>query len=180
MVILEHINRKINGAKEVKDLLRSFKKGCFARLSKYIQKDSIFFLDADSRDEALKSMVDQLHSSGKLSNPRTFLHAVMEREKIISTGIGMGVAVPHAKLSDFPDFFIAIGIQKEKGLDWGALDNAPVQIIFLIGGPENQQKEYLQILSCLTQAIKNDEIRKSLIMSTSSDEVAQNLIKSAE
>ena len=72
----------------------------------------------------------------------------------------MGVAVPHAKMDNFTDFFIAVGIQKQKGLDWNALDKAPVRLIFMIGGPEDKQSEYLQILSLLTSAIKDVELRK--------------------
>ena len=62
------------------------------------------------------------------------------------TGIGIGVAIPHAKLEGYSDFFIAIGVQKKKGIDWNALDGSDVKLIFMIGGPENKQTEYLKIL----------------------------------
>ena len=72
----------------------------------------------------------------------------VKREKIVSTGIGMGVAIPHAKLPSFDRFFLAVGLQKVKdGIDWDALDGAPVRLIFMIGGPANQQTDYLKILS---------------------------------
>jgi len=71
---------------------------------------------------------------------------MLEREKIVSTGIGMGVAIPHAKLTSVEDFFIAIGILS-KGVQWNALDGGPVRLIFMIGGPDDKQTAYLQILS---------------------------------
>ena len=95
----------------------------------------------------------------KLPDEEVFFNAIFEREKIVSTGIGMGVAIPHAKLHSYDHFFIALAVL-QKPVDWQALDGAPVRIVFMIGGPDDKQTEYLQILSSLTQAIKDDEIRE--------------------
>jgi len=135
------------------------------RVSDYLDESSICFLDVNSRDDALEALVESLASTGKVANRESFYKAILDREKIVSTGIGMGVAIPHAKMDEFDSFFIAVGIQKEKGLEWNALDKAPVKLIFMIGGPENRQTEYLQILSRLTFALKNVELRKSLLTS---------------
>ncbi len=66
-------------------------------------------------------------------------------------------------LQGYDEFFIAIGVQTKKGIEWNALDGSPVRLIFMIGGPENKQTEYLKILSHLTMAIKNEERRKKLL-----------------
>jgi PTS system nitrogen regulatory IIA component len=131
----------------------------------------VSFLDVDTRDEAIDAMIELLAEAGKLPDKTLFRDAIFHREKLVSTGIGMGIAVPHAKMKNFPEFFIAIGIQKKKGLDWNSLDTAPVRIIFMIGGPEDKQSEYLQILSQLTAAIKNADLRKSLLKSQSPEQV---------
>lgn len=131
----------------------------------------ISFLDVETRDEAIDVLIDLLDQSGKIPNKKRFRQAIFDREALVSTGIGMGVAVPHAKLEGFPNFFIAIGIQRKKGLEWNALDKAPVRIIFMIGGPDNKQSEYLQILSQLTSAIRDVELRKALLKADSSQEV---------
>lgn len=123
----------------------------------------VLFLDAITRDDAIDALIDLLDKEGKLPDKVSFRQAIFHREKLVSTGIGVSVAVPHAKMSDFPDFFIAIGIQKKVGIEWNALDLAPVRIVFMIGGPEDQQSEYLQILSQLTSAIKNIDLRKALL-----------------
>lgn len=130
----------------------------------------VVFLDADSRDEAIKTMVQKIYNAGKLQDQSFFYEAIIEREKIVSTGIGMGAAIPHAKLTAYDDFFIAIGILR-KGLDWNALDGAPVRVIFLIGGPDDKQTEYLQILSSLTQAIKDEQIRKKMLTLNSPQDI---------
>ena len=131
----------------------------------------ISFLESTTRDEAIDALIELLEKEGKLPDKASFRQAIFDRERIVSTGIGMGVAVPHAKLKDLPDFFIAIGIQKKTGIDWNALDTSPVRIIFMIGGPDDKQSEYLQILSQLTSVIKNVELRKALLKASFPEQV---------
>lgn len=132
------------------------------KISKYLDPQLVVFLDVKDRDEALHAMIERLHNTKKLNNDHVFYNAIMEREKIVSTGIGMGVAIPHAKLSEFDDFFICVGVL-QKGVEWHALDGTPVRIIFMIGGPDDKQTEYLQILSGLTSALKDEERRKKML-----------------
>ena len=141
-------------------------------ISKYLDNRLVLFLDVQSRDQALSTLIDALDSNHKLKDKEAFYQAVLAREKIVSTGIGMGVAVPHAKLPHYDEFFIAIGIQK-LGVEWKALDSAPVRLIFLIGGPDDKQTEYLQLLSRLTLAIKDVERRKRMLAATTADEIIQ-------
>ncbi len=143
------------------------------RISDYLDSQLILFLDASSRDEAIDRLIDLLDEEEKLADKEVFRHAIFYREQIVSTGIGMGVAVPHAKLKELPNFFIAIGIQRKKGLDWNALDNTPVRLVFMIGGPDNKQTEYLQILSLLTSAIRDVDLRKQLLNAQSPEEVLE-------
>jgi PTS system nitrogen regulatory IIA component len=131
-------------------------------LSEYLSEGLIAFPDVSTRDEALSALTEVLHAHGRLKDPAAFLTAITEREKIVSTGIGMGVAIPHAKISLCPNFFIAIGVLP-KGVDWNALDGAPVRLIFMMGGPDDRQTEYLQILSTLTLAIRDEDRRKRLL-----------------
>lgn len=145
------------------------------KISKYLDEKLISFITADKRDDVLRIMIDNLTQQGILKEKELFYDSVIERERIVSTGIGMGVAIPHAKLSCYNDFFIAIGIL-QKGVEWGSLDGSPVRIIFMIGGPDDKQTEYLQILSGLTMAIK-DEDRRRKILTMNSPEAIMSLFK---
>lgn len=138
----------------------------------YLSENLVFFLDSDSKENALHELVFKSSQVMHLQEVGSFYDAIKEREKIVSTGIGMGVAIPHAKLSSIDDFFISIGILN-KGIDWTALDNAPVRIILLIGGPDDKQTEYLKILSSLTVALREEDLRKHLLLATSPKEVIQ-------
>ena len=146
-------------------------------IADYLDVKLITFLEVSSREEALKALVNLFDQNKKLISKEDFYKAILHREKIVSTGIGMGVAIPHAKMSTFKDFYIAIGIIKGKGLDWDSIDKAPVNIIFMIAGPENQQTEYLQVLSLLTMIIKNEKVRKQLILAPTGQDVIKILSK---
>lgn len=136
----------------------------------YIDPKLIVLLSDTQRDDALKSLVSLAYREGKIPEAESFYQAILEREKIVTTGIGMGVAVPHAKLQNYDRFFITIGILSE-GIEWLSLDEAPVKIILMIGGPDDKQTEYLQILSGLTRLVKDEECRKRLLKAQTPDEV---------
>lgn len=140
-------------------------------VEKYIRSNRITCLYAKKPSQAILELIQIMKSSGIDINPEEFFAAVMEREKIVSTAIGVGVAIPHAKLETYKDFFIIMGVQKDPGIPWSALDGNPVRIVFLIGGPANRQKEYLQILSKITFIIKEEENRRKILKAKSPQEI---------
>lgn len=141
-------------------------------ISSYLLEDLILFPSGNTREEVIAEMVEAVDKSLKLPDKQAFHKALLEREKIVSTGIGMGVAIPHAKMSDYEHFFVAIGILR-KGVDWHSLDDSPVKMVFMIGGPDDKQTEYLQLLSSLTLAIKSDLARKKLLTERSPSGIIQ-------
>ncbi|HRW58502.1 MAG TPA: PTS sugar transporter subunit IIA [Chlamydiales bacterium] len=141
-----------------------------------LENISISFLREKERHLVLKELVNQLSQAKKVSCATKFYDALVEREKILSTGIGMGLAIPHAKLDCFNSFFCTVGIQKEKGIEWNSIDRSPVRIVVMIGGPDKNKMEYLQILSKLTKAFRDSKLRKGLIDAANEQE-AQQLLK---
>lgn len=139
-------------------------------LSSYMNPNLIVFFEAETRDEAIETLVSTLRQTDTVSDPDSFNQAILDREKLVSTGIGMGVALPHAKMEICHSFFICVGILK-KGVNWKSIDNAPVRIIFMIGGPDDKQTEYLQILSNLTQFVKKEDIRKKMLTLNSKEAI---------
>lgn len=147
-------------------------------LADYLSSQRILFLNTTTREETLHALVDVAYKDGVVVKPQEFYQALLRREQIVTTGIGMGVAIPHAKLENLEDFFIVMGILHH-GVDWQALDRAPVRLVFMIGGPDNKQKEYLHILSALTAALKDEDRRKKILQAATTQEVL-NLIKALQ
>lgn len=140
-------------------------------ITKYLSEGCILFIkDTQNRDQVLELLINAAHGAGKVRDKLRFAEAVAARELLVSTGIGLGVAVPHAKLKTLDSFFIVLGIV-EKGVDWEAIDAQPVTLVFLIGGPEDIQKEYLHILAQIVQVVKNPDKREKLRNAQTPEEV---------
>lgn len=138
--------------------------------AKYLDRESILFLDCSERDTVIDQMIDHAASRGHIVDHELFYRGIYNREQVVSTGIGMGVALPHAKLQSVDHFFIIVAILK-RGVDWQALDGAPVRIVFMIGGPDDKQTQYLQVLSSITEVIKDEDRRKKLLTARSPEAI---------
>ena len=126
-----------------------------------INESRITILKSTAKRDALKEMVELIAASDKIKDKNEFFEAINEREEIMSTGIGLGIAVPHAKIHSVTDLVMAMGISKE-GIEYDALDDKPVYIIVIIGASENQQNEYVRTLARVTLFLKNPRIRKEI------------------
>ncbi len=136
-------------------------------LSSIFDPRAVFFLEESTRDEALTTMVNGMN----VGNKEIFFKALLKREELVSTAIGSGIAIPHAKLEELDRFFLGIGIVKEKGIEWEARDHFPVRIIMLLGGPKGAESQYLGLLSQTTSMLRDHRI--DLIKATTPEEVAQ-------
>ena len=146
-------------------------------ITDYIKAENIDFLESSTREDALKHMISIAHTENALEDKEEFYDAIIQREKMVSTGLGMGIAIPHAKIPQLDDFFIIVGIHRGNGIEWDAIDGLNVRLIFLIGGPQCMHKEYLQLLSNLTQILKMEENRQKIIRAKSQESVV-NIFKS--
>jgi PTS system nitrogen regulatory IIA component len=140
------------------------------QLHEYMDPAATYFTSKSNKDEILEEMVTISYEAGKVPDFDEFKAAIFEREMIMSTGIGLGVAVPHAKLPSIGEFFITTGILRQ-AVDWQAIDDLPVSVVFLIGGPDDRQKDYLRILSKLVLFSKNQKRREALLQADSPEEV---------
>ena len=139
-------------------------------ISNYLWPTGIGFRDANSKEQALEQLIVNAAKNPAVPNAQALAEGIYNRERIISTGIGLGVAIPHAKITGIKDFFICVSILK-KGVDWDAIDEEPVRIIFLIAGPDSQQNQYLQLLARLSLTIKNQQKRDALLAANTPEEV---------
>ena len=128
----------------------------------------VVFVDAKNKESAIRALIAELDA-----NHDKVFEAVMQREKVISTGIGIGIAIPHAKIEGLDDFSVVIGVVNHAGIPWDAIDRLPVRLILLIAGPDDRHKEYLQLLSRLTKTIKQEIVRQALFSAKDREEVVK-------
>lgn len=143
-------------------------------LSDLISPDRIVWLSSDTKEEVLRELVDVISRAPQIGDRDELLKAVLEREKIMSTGIGLGIAVPHAKIGSVSDFVIAMGISR-KGVEFDSLDNKPVHIVVMIAGPADQQDRYIRILAKVVLALKDPKVRETVLKAETPQEVLRAL-----
>ena len=139
-------------------------------LSDLIKDTNVIFLEANNPNSAIEELVNKTRELKLINNDDEFLNAVLDREKIVSTGIGLGISIPHSKLQSIENFFVVVGILKNE-IEWNSIDSKPVKVVFLIGGPSNAQKKYLGILSKLMLLIKSSVIREKLFTAKSQSDI---------
>lgn len=124
------------------------------------------------RDGSIKELVNLLAEKGQITDAGQAYQAVLEREKIMTTGVGNGIGIPHCKHSSCPNFAVALGIQS-KGINFESIDKKKVKIIFLLVGPENNPGMHIKLLSRISRLMSNDELRTSLLKSKTAKKILE-------
>jgi len=130
-------------------------------LENIIPPERVKVLESTDKESALREMAALASQAPEVQDAERLLEAIFEREEIMSTGIGLGIAIPHAKISAVTDFVVALG-KAAKPIEFNSLDGVPVDFIVLIAGPDNQQERYLQLLARITLKLKDAGVRRSL------------------
>jgi len=125
------------------------------------EKDVIVGLKSTEKESVLDELLSCLEKNGKINNKKEILDALLEREKLGSTGIGQGVAVPHSKTEQVNNLVGAVGISY-KGVDFESLDEEPVYIIFLVLAPTKSTGIHLKALAKIARLLKDNVFRNSL------------------
>jgi PTS system fructose-specific IIC component len=128
-------------------------------LADFLSPEHIVWTKAKEKDAALAQLLGTLSSSPHVKDPRQLEAAIFQREVTMSTGVGYGVAVPHAKIPAVDRFMLALGISTE-GIPYASsVDDQPVRLICMIAGPDSSQTTYLRLLSSVMRFVKSEKGR---------------------
>jgi fructose-specific phosphotransferase system IIA component len=134
------------------------------KLSDFVIRDAIIVdLQATTKVEAIREMVLGLHQAGQLPDEdvESVIRAILNREELGSTGIGMGVAVPHSRHATLKRLIGSVAIS-QKGVDFAALDGEPVSIFFLLVSPQDQPGDHLRALENISRHLKDERFVRFL------------------
>ncbi len=123
----------------------------------------------------LAEMVEFLYAKKVISDKNEFIKAIMERENIMSTGIGRMIAIPHAYSDCVKTLAIPV-FSLDKEIDFDALDDLPVKIVFMIAVPIDMKKDYMKILAAISNFLSNPDNHSKLLSAKTEDEL-YNLLK---
>jgi len=140
------------------------------RLSKKLNPELVLIAaDAANRDELLERFGTAFKEAGLVSDANDVLKRLLEREAILSTGIGGGVAVPHAQIPGLGQLAMAASTHPD-GIEYPTLDNQPVRLAFCLIGDSNTAADHLAGLARLARLARRNEILEELIQATSGEE----------
>lgn len=140
-------------------------------ITSLLTKDTVLLdLAASSKEAALSELVGKLDDAGKLSDREAFMNDILAREAQSTTGIGDGIAIPHAKSSAVHEPAIAFG-RSAPGIDYAALDGQPAHLFFMIAASEGANNDHLEALSRLATFLMDGKFRERVLKAASADEV---------
>lgn len=150
------------------------------KLSEILDINSIKIpLQGKDKREVIEEMVDLLVEAGKVGGRERALAAILEREGLMSTGVGAGVALPHARSKGVKELVAAFG-RTAVEIDYQALDGQPVQLIFMLLAPENNRGIHLKALSRISRMLSHENFRDFLLKAKTPVEVMEAIIQEEE
>ena len=141
------------------------------KLSQIIEQDDIIpELQAEDKTGVLEELAEVICKHEPLLKKEKLVRVLMDREKLGTTGIGDGIAIPHGKIDILKTPLLSFGRSK-KGIDYDAIDNKPVHLFFLLVAPENSSGLHLHILARIAKLLKNNKFKKKLIEASTKEEM---------
>ncbi len=141
------------------------------RLIDLLKKGGIILeLKAKEKVEAIKELAGVLIEKELITDAQTFFQEILKRENLESTGIGMGIALPHARSPAVKELVVVFG-RSEEGVDFSSLDQKPSHLIFLIAAPEERKDEYIYTLVKISKLLRKDDVRIALNKVKNEEEV---------
>lgn len=139
-------------------------------LSEHLSADRIKFLETESKLLAIEELARSFDGSSICENIPSLVQTLKEREEMMSTGIGFGIAIPHAKIHQVKKLSFAVGISSP-GIDFDSMDGVLVNLIILVIASDHQSSEYLGLLSKIMKMLRIDGVKDSIISAQSAETV---------
>jgi len=133
---------------------------------------------SDEKESVINELIDLYKGNDKINDIEMVRTAILEREKIMSTGVGKGFAIPHGKTNAVNDVIAAFG-KTTNDIDYDALDGKPVHLVFLLVGRDDMVSKHIKLLSRISRLMNKDEFRERLVDSNSKEEII-NIFKEEE
>jgi nitrogen PTS system EIIA component len=139
-------------------------------INQLLNVDNIAIIENATHKEVIEKLLSLTKDSPNILDFDILKDAIWEREKIVSTGIGLGLAIPHARRDIIKDF-VASAVLIKKDVEWKSIDDKPVKFAILIASPQNTHKDYLQLLAQTVLLWKDDYKRKKISEASSPKEI---------
>ncbi len=132
-------------------------------LQHLLAPERVLITEFSTKRDILTALINNLSLAPQIKDPKKLEEAIWEREELMSTGIGLGIGIPHVRIYTVSDIALSVAINKTDILDYQALDNIPVRIVFMVAAAYNQHTEYLKLLASISKLLQDESFRDSLL-----------------
>ncbi|MBQ6780086.1 MAG: PTS sugar transporter subunit IIA [Treponema sp.] len=147
------------------------------RVRNILSPDRIVFITHSTKHDALTELATNLATAPQIKNEKELVSGILEREELMSTAVGRGIAIPHVRLSSVTDLVMSVGICKNDIIDFQPVDDVPVRLLIMIAAAHNQHTYYLQTLSYFSSKLKDKPLRDALISAKTEMDAFNLLVK---
>jgi PTS system fructose-specific IIC component len=149
------------------------------KISELLAREAIILqLAGKEKMLVIQELAEHLVNKDLIVNKDEFLSAIAKRENLESTGIGNGIAIPHARTNAVKNLVLAFG-RSEAGVDFSSIDGRPSHLIFMIVSPEEKKSDYIKTLAKISRLVRKEEVRSLLRSARKPDEI-MDIIKANE
>lgn len=148
-----------------------------ALVKNILSPERIVFMNHQTKHDSLVKLSQNLATAPQIKDAKELQEAILKREELMSTAIGLGISIPHVRLSSVTDLVMSVGISKVDIIDFQSIDDVPVRLLFMIAASYNQHNYYLQTLAFLSSQLKSAGLREALINSSSQMDAYNLLVK---
>jgi PTS system nitrogen regulatory IIA component len=152
------------------------KRGAAAATGVLLTPERILLLDRSTKAEVLERLVDLLADTPFVLDREKLMRGILEREKLMSTGIGFGIGVPHVRMDSVTDLVMSVAVCRHPIKDYESLDNIPVQIVCMLAARTDQHKLYIRALASISSHLRDASSREKIIALDSPEELCKLLI----
>lgn len=147
-----------------------------AVLASLLKPERIKILHVKTKADALNELIDVCLSIPGVNNRQELAEAIYQREQLMSTGVGLGIAMPHARLDPVRNVAVALGVNATGLTEYETLDNMPVRIIVLIVAGREQNTQYIQTLAYISRILKDADLRAQIIRTQTPEDLYDLLV----
>ena len=133
--------------------------------------ENVMLLEADSKDAALLEMLENLSDNCSITQRAAIVEGIFQREKLMSTGIGLGIGIPHVRMDGIDDLMMAVGLATSDLTGYESLDGEPVRLIFMILAGKDQHTLHIKAMAAISGRVRNAVLREMLIQAEDTETI---------
>lgn len=154
--IEQWLNDKLKNKKSAENIISDLKH--------LLAPERILISNYSTKRDILTALIDNISTAPQIKDRKKLEEGIWEREKLMSTGIGLGIGIPHIRSNAVKDIVVSVAINKTDIIDYKALDNKAVRIVFMVAAAQNQHAEYLKLLASIGSMLQSETLMDKLLL----------------